>query len=171
GGRAFVAVAGLAVLGLAAAAVIAVALGLVLAAVAAARTARVRPVGLAGVRHRRRGRAQLAVVAPVPGGDALAGHLLDVLQQRPLVVGAERHGRAVGAGPRRAADPVHVGLRDVGQLELHHVAHRIDVDAAGGDVGGDQGADAAGLEVRQRPLALALALVAVDRGGLDAHLL
>ena len=48
------------------------------------------------------------------------------------------------------------------------MADAIDVDAAGGDVGGDQGPHLTGLELGQRPLALALALVAVDGGGLDA---
>ncbi len=44
----------------------------------------------------------------------------------------------------------------------------VDVDAARGDVGGDQGADLAGLEGGEGALALALALVAVDGGGFDA---
>ena len=64
-----------------------------------------------------------------------------------------------------------VALRHVRQLEVDDVADRVDVDAARGDVGGDQGADLAGLELGQRAFALALALVAVDRGGVDAGLL
>ena len=43
-----------------------------------------------------------------------------------------------------------------------------DVEAARGDVGGDQHARLAGLELAQRLLALRLALVAVDRDGLEA---
>ena len=74
------------------------------------------------------------------------------LQQVALVVGAEGHGRAVGAGAGRAADPVDVGFRHVGQLVLDDVADRVDVDAARGDVGGDQGADLAGLERRPAPV-------------------
>ena len=42
-----------------------------------------------------------------------------------------------------------------------------DVDAAGGDVGRDQGVDLAGVEPGERPFALALALVAVHRQGLE----
>src|SRR5437899_4484526 len=107
---------------IAAAAVIAVALLLVLAAVRTG-AAGVGPLGLDALRFRqgRGGRAELLVVAAVEGRDGLARHLLDVAQQGPLVVGAEGHGRAVGAGPRRAANPVDVAFRHVGQLELHHV--------------------------------------------------
>ncbi len=43
-----------------------------------------------------------------------------------------------------------------------------DVDAAGGNVGGDQGADLAGTERGQHPLTVILRLVAMDRVGGDA---
>ena len=46
----------------------------------------------------------------------------------------------------------------------------VDVDAAGGDVGGDEDVELAVAEVLERLLALALAQVAVDGGGLDALL-
>ena len=55
-----------------------------------------------------------------------------------------------------------IGLRHVGKIEIHHVADAIDVNAAGGNVGGDQGADLAGAECRQHPLAVVLRLVAVN---------
>ena len=48
------------------------------------------------------------------------------------------------------------------------MADAVDVDAARGDVGRDQHLGRAVLEAGQRPLAVVLRLVAVDRGGLDA---
>ena len=101
-------------------------------------------------------------------GNVLTGDLQDVLEQVALVVGAEGHGRAAGTGPGRPPDPVNVGLRHVGQFVLDHVADRVDVDAPGGDVCGDHGPDLTRLEGRQGALALALALVAMDRRGLDS---
>src|SRR5258708_2469515 len=68
------------------------------------------------------------------------------------------------------ADAVHVAFRDVGQIEVDDVADALDVDAAGGDVGRDQGADTAVAEVFQHALALVLRLVAVDSLGRDAVL-
>ena len=62
----------------------------------------------------------------------------------------DRH--AGGAGPAGAADPVHVGLVVVGALVVDHVRDPVDVDAAGGDVGGDQDVDTAGAEPLQRLL-------------------
>ncbi len=50
------------------------------------------------------------------------------------------------------------------------MADAVDVDAAGRDVGRDQGADLAGAELGEHALALALRLVAVDRLGGDAGL-
>jgi hypothetical protein len=119
------------------------------------------------VGHGRGGR-QVLVVATVEGRDRLAGGLLDVLQQRTLVIGAEADGDAVLALARRAADPVDIGLGHVGQLVVEHVADVVHVDAARGDVGGDQRLDFAGLERGQGPFALALGFVAMDGGALDA---
>ena len=54
------------------------------------------------------------------------------------------------------------------RVEVDDAADVVDVDAAGGDVGGDQGPDRAGGELLQRPLALGLRAVAVDGDGRHA---
>ena len=90
---------------------------------------------------------------------------LDRPEERNLVGRAEGDGDTRRPGARGAADAVDVALRDVGQVVVDDVADAVDVDAAGRDVGRDQSADPAALEAGERPLALALALVAVDRVG------
>ena len=94
--------------------------------------------------------------------------LLDVAEQLQLVDADQRDGVAVDAGAAGAADAVDVVLGDHRQLEVDDVRERLDVEAARGDLGGDQDREPAGLEVGQRADALRLALVAVDRGGRDA---
>ena len=64
--------------------------------------------------------------------------LFDVAHERHFVAADQRDGDAFRAGARRAADAVDVALRDVGQVEVDDVADAVDVDAARGDVGGDQ---------------------------------
>src|ERR1041385_5577490 len=81
--------------------------------------------------------------------DRHADQLFDVAEIGQLVVGAERDRDAVGAGPRGAADAVHVALRDVRQVEVDDVAHALDVDAAGRDVGRNQRLDPAVAEVAE----------------------
>src|SRR5439155_3268356 len=76
--------------------------------------------------------------------------------------------RSAAAGPARAAGAVDVALVLVRRVEVDHVRDVVEVEAAGGDVGGDQRRDLAGLEAGQRPLAGALRHVAVHRGGGDA---
>ena len=61
----------------------------------------------------------------------------------------------VGAGAAGAADAMHVGFGYVGQFVVHHVADAVDVDAARGDIGGDQDAYLAAAERREHALALA----------------
>ena len=111
-----------------------------------------------------------AAARPAGRGDRHPDQLLDVAQERQLVMRAERDRDAVGAGARGAADAVHVAFRDVGQIEVDDVADAIDVDAAGGDVGRHQRSHPAVAEVLQHALALVLRLVAVDRFGRDAVL-
>ena len=57
---------------------------------------------------------------------------------------------------------------NVGQIVVHHVRQLLDIQPAGGEVGGHQHAQLAALEVRQRARAVRLALVAVDRVRADA---
>src|SRR5262249_61908098 len=83
-----------------------------LVAVAARLGAAVR-MPLAGMAVRVR-RAAICPSAMI-GRDRLADQLLDVAQERQLFAIAQRDRYAVGAGARRAPDPVHVGFRDVGQ--------------------------------------------------------
>ena len=101
----------------------------------------------------------------VSRGIAATEHALDVVEQLQLVDADERHGVAVDAGAARPADAVDVVLGDHRQLEVDDVRERLDVEAAGRDLGGDQDGEPAGLEVGQGADALRLALVAVDRGG------
>jgi hypothetical protein len=63
---------------------------------------------------------------------------------------------------RRAPDPVDVVVGHGRHVEIDDVAEGFHVDAAGGDVGGDQDPDAAALEGRERRRPLRLAPVAVD---------
>ena len=93
----------------------------------------------------------------------------DVAQIRHLLGARDQRDRdALGAGARGAADAVDIGLGHVRQVEIDDMADAVDVDAAGGDVGGDQGADFAGAERGERALAVVLRLVAVDGVGGDA---
>jgi hypothetical protein len=107
----------------------------------------------------RRGRP---VVEPAPE------ELLDVFEEVPIVVVAERNrasGRTCTTG---ATDAVHVRLGDVRQLVVEDVRDAVDVDAACGDVGRDEDAHRAGAEALERTLSRALRLVAVDGSGRDA---
>ncbi len=52
---------------------------------------------------------------------------------------------------------MHIAFRFVRQVEIDHVADAVHVDAAGGDIGRDQGAHPAGAEGGQHALPLALA--------------
>ncbi len=96
--------------------------------------------------------------------------LFDVAEKSHLVPRAQRDRDALRAGARGAADAVHVTLRNVRQIVVDDVTDAFDVDAAGGDVGRDQRADLPAAKIGEHALALALRLVAVDRGSADAAL-
>ena len=53
----------------------------------------------------------------------------------------ERYGFALGAGAAGAADAVNIILGDVRQIVVDDVGQGLDVEAAPGDVGGDQDTD------------------------------
>ena len=85
-----------------------------------------------------------------------------------LLARDERDGDARRLRAPGAARAVHVGLAVAGGVVVDDVGDAGDVDAARGHVGGHQHVDASVLEARERALALPLALVAMDRSGLDA---
>ena len=70
-------------------------------------------------------------------------------------------------GAAGAADAVRVDVGLLGRVEVDHVRDVVDVEAARGDVGCDERPHLAGVEPRERLLALRLALVAVDRDRVD----
>ena len=89
-------------------------------------------------------------------------------RSRAAVMGAEGQRHALGAGARGAADAVDIAFRHFRQFEIHHMGDAVDIDAAGGDVGGDENPRTSGAEFLERPLARRLALVAVDCVGGNA---
>src|SRR5437763_136918 len=123
------------------------------------------------------GRDAQVAVKVVRGGvgldrlvDAEPEVVTDHLPTRDLVPVDERDGHALAPGAAGAADPVHVGLGVLGALVVDDVGDAGDVDAASGDVGGDQHVDLLRPERAQRLLAGALAEVAVHGGGREAAL-
>src|SRR3954452_9170611 len=79
--------------------------------------------------------------------------------------------RASAAGASGAAGPphaVHVALVVLGRIEVDDVPEVVEIEAAGSDIGGNQGGGAAGAEPLQGALALRLAHVAVHGDDLDA---
>src|ERR1044072_8229787 len=74
---------------------------------------------------------------------------------------------AAPAGPAGATDPVHVGVAGAGGIEVDHVGDVGDVDAAGGDVGREEGGGVAPLEGGEGSFALALFFAALHRAALE----
>ena len=66
------------------------------------------------------------------------------------------------ASPAGAADAMHIVFGHIGQIQVHHMGQLLDVDAAGGQIGGHQHAHGAALEFGQGPGAGPLALIAMD---------
>jgi hypothetical protein len=116
---------------------------------------------------RRIGRERL-VTAAILARNGLARGAFDGTKEAAFVTRTQRDGNARRARPARAADAVDVDLGHFGELEVHDVAHLVDVDATGSDVGCDENPDATCAEGVERDLALVLAFVAVNRGDLDA---
>ena len=101
-------------------------------------------------------------------GNLLLGEALDLVHEAFLVHAHQAHCLAAVAGAAGAADAVHVVFGHVGNVVVDDVRQLVDVDAACRNIGSNQGAQIARLELGQRLGAGALALVAVQRHGLDA---
>ena len=97
--------------------------------------------------------------------ERLLGRLLDRLQQALFTRGDEADRIAGATGAAGAADAVHVRLGVDRQIVVDDVADALDVEAASGDVGGDEDVELAVLQRLHRAFALRLLDVAVDGGG------
>src|SRR5690606_25845537 len=87
---------------------------------------------------------------------------LDVGQAHRIALAGEADRVALGTQARGAPDPVHVVLGIERQVVVVDVADAIDVQAAGGDVGGDQQLQLPLLELVQQGLALLLGHVSAE---------
>ena len=101
----------------------------------------------------------------------LVHELLNLVELVHVLLGHKRNGPAQLAGAARTANAVDIVGRLGRHVEVHDVAHVANVDAAGENIGCHQHVDGAVAEGRKRALALGLAAVAVNRGGLDAFAL
>src|SRR6202043_2653483 len=95
------------------------------------------------------------------------GRVVHPLQLTDLPVLGQRHHQAGGPGPGGTPGAVQVVLGVVRRVVLDDEVDVVDVDAARGDVGGDQDPRIPGGEPVQGPLALVLVAVPVDGGGAD----
>ena len=68
----------------------------------------------------------------------------------------------------RSTDSVDVILRVHWEIVIYHVRDAIDIDAARGDIGGDENTHRARLEILQRAQALILRTVRMNRPGHDS---
>ena len=83
-------------------------------------------------------------------------------QQALLARLGERDGDALAAGAADAADAVHVALRGRRHVVVDHVGERVDVETAGGHVGGDQQFGGAVAQAAHHAVALRLVHAAVQ---------
>ena len=124
--------------------------------------ARIRSRIDARVTSSRRARRS-ATVGTVRDVDLLLGEALDAAQQPVLARLGERDRGAVAAGAAGAADPVHVRLGGRRHVVVDDVREVLDVEAARGDVGGDEQVGLAAAEHLHDAIALPLLHAAVQR--------
>ncbi len=100
-------------------------------------------------------------------GHAHADEFFDGSKQGLFVGVTEGEGLASGACPGRSSDAVYVAFCDIGEVEVDDVGDPLDVESPGGDVGSDEDAGLAVLELGEGAFSCALGLVAVDSEGWD----
>ncbi len=101
-------------------------------------------------------------------GNRALDQFLNLTQKRHFIVRTEAHCVTAGTRAGGAPDPVHIGIRLHGQIEIHHERDVLHIDATGGDVGRHQNIDLAAAVGLQGLLAGRLRFVAVDGVGTQA---
>ena len=83
-------------------------------------------------------------------GDLFLEKLFDIAEKLKLIDADEGDCLSFAAGAPRTADSVDVVFGDVGEFEVDDVGELVDIEAAGGDVGGDEDSDESIFKVGQR---------------------
>jgi hypothetical protein len=92
----------------------------------------------------------------------------DPIPKVPILRGQEAKGFSFGAGAGGAAHPMDVILGVTGQVVIDDMGDMVDVQTAGGDIGGDQDIEFTLAELVDGLFALGLRAAAMDLGRLDA---
>ena len=103
----------------------------------------------------------------VHGLDRLAGVALDDAQHVALARCHEQDRITVTAGAAGAPDTMGVGLGVIRDVVVDDVRDALDVDAAGGDIGGHHDVELPVLEARNRAFALCLRNITVQFRGIE----
>ena len=91
------------------------------------------------------------------------------LEMFNFFVVTEGHGNTRISGPSRTSDAVHIGVWKIWQVIIDDMRDLVDINAARGNVGGDEHLHLARLEALERERASILTFVAVDCPGLNAN--
>ena len=102
---------------------------------------------------------------------AVAGILEDGLEPRTLVFTVKDEGNALPAGTPGAPDAVQVVFVLIGDLVVKGGVHLLHIDAAGGNVGGDQHIEFVIAVGRHDAVARGLLHIAIEALGTDTRLL
>ena len=93
--------------------------------------------------------------------DGVAGVTFDLTHLPAVVRCGERNRNPIQARTTGATDAMHVVFSGFRQIVVEHMRDRFHVDAARGDIGGDQHAHIAAAQLGQRTIALRLIHVTV----------
>ncbi len=98
------------------------------------------------------------------GGDGLAGGMFDCRKQPSLPRGDKNNGLAGATGSTGAAYSVHIRLAVVRHIVIDYMADPLDIQASGGDIGGDHDIKGAVFELLDGFFPHLLGHVAIERG-------
>ena len=96
------------------------------------------------------------------GLDLSAKLLLDLIEVQPVVISDQVDGESEVTEPSRASHSMKVGLRVLGEVKVDDDVDRLDVNATGEEIGGDEVAAMAVAEVVEHPVPMALLHLGMD---------
>jgi len=94
--------------------------------------------------------------APVAHWNGDPNELLDIADEHHFVAVAQRNRDTVRTRARRSADTMYVGFRQIRYIKVYYVTDPININSAGGDIGGYERLHVALAERCKHALALIL---------------